>query len=286
MKIEKILKLSIFFHMETEQNKLLDALLKTVDTSQLIEALIKNASVENCNKIKSDLQRGSTLAEFKSKNINKRLYHAEQEETALKISNNIGNLKVLLQITIGQTQSGKTGCMLALTEKVIQQRKIPATNIFIISGVNDNEWRNQTQTRFSGILKSKNIAHRQNFRDLKKRLEDLQDVLIIIDEAHVASREHMTMDNMISQLGLKDVNSLYERNINFVLFSATPNATHRDCKFWGKHSVAVHFLKSGVGYTGCETLKAEGRLRQAISLNREDPKPGDSERTKKIKGVT
>ena len=199
-----------------------------------------------------------------------KLYHPNQEATATEVANTILNdPAVVFQLVKAMTQTGKTGCMLAVIRSCFTLAgcdiKVNPKNIFIITGISSTDWKEQTKKRFPTALKD-NIYHRGELaKKLKIRLTGLRDVVILMDEVHIASKDEMTMSNLLQQTGLRDKDYLRENNINFIEFSATPNKVMEDMSLW-KGYARQHVMLPGIGYKGVHHQLVNGRAFQAKDL--------------------
>ena len=188
---------------------------------------------------------------------NERLYYENQDGTATDVAKTIiEEQSILFQLVIGMTQTGKTACMIAIIEKIFllggMDMKIHPKNIYIITGLSSNDWREQTKDRMPSIIDG-NVYHRNDVKKLYNKLIGARDVLIIMDEVHIASKTGMTIDKALEQYGFKDIPTLCKNNINFVEFSATPNRIFEDMKKWNVNShcyAKYHLMPPGVGYKG------------------------------------
>ena len=195
----------------------------------------------------------------------KELYYDNQAFTASKVVEAIRNVAIVFQMVIAPCQAGKTGCMLAIIEKLLQSdSKVNPYNIFVITGLSDTEWVTQTRKRLPFI--GNNVIHRGQLRKSMGILKNIKNALIIIDECQIASKEEMSLDKQVlEQTGLKDVAYLKENNLNIVEFSATPNSTLDDIELWNTCS-KIHIMKPGQGYKGHSALIENHRLHQAEDL--------------------
>ena len=208
------------------------------------------------------------------------MYYTNQEKLGKILADGIFVASIVFQIVVAMTQSGKTGCMTALIKFCIEneKNKIPAEHIFVITGISSKEWVVQTRGRIP--LDEKQITHRDGLKKLAKTLNGKENVLIIIDEVHIACGKKMSINKMMKDLGYKDIEVLKEKNINFVEFSATPGAVLQDHKDWkaeGKGDIL--FMEPGEGYKGPAELLA-GRAFQWKRLDFEE-----KEREKSIKAI-
>ena len=195
----------------------------------------------------------------------KELYYDNQAVTASKVVTAIRKVGIVFQMVIAPCQAGKTGCMLAVIEKLLQSdSNVNPDNIFVITGLSDTEWVTQTKKRLPFI--GNNVIHRGQLRKSMGILKNIKNALIIIDECQIASKEDMSIDKQVlEQTGLKDVAYLKENNLNIVEFSATPNSTLDDIELWNTCS-EIHIMEPGQGYKGHSALIENHRLHQAEDL--------------------
>ena len=227
---------------------------------------------------KNQLWNSIVEKEIEERIAGRLLIHDNQDETAKEVVDIIINKpKILFQLVNGLTQSGKTGCMIAVIKSCLTMGGcnliINPNNIFIVTGLSSNDWCNQTKGRFPRYLVN-NIFHRGDLKRLGEKLnekvgerkENLRDILIIMDEIHIASKETMSLDKMLIQdTGFKDMKILHERNINFVEFSATPNKVLDDITSWEDYA-KHHVMQAGPGYKGVKEQIDNNKAFQAEDL--------------------
>lgn len=225
--------------------------------------------------------------------------HPPQEEVAKQVTRVIRDEpKVLFQIVCALTQSGKTGAMVSITEKALQTHCIDPDCIYTITGVNAKEWKQQTKHRQLSPFQ-KRVLHRgelyppretnsrRRTKASKKRrrtmnkFAELQNALVIIDEAHVAAAEGMTLDKLLDIICAKNLTELCRRNINIVLFTATPNLLQQEVQTqqWpcGTPCYRMHIMRQGEGYTSIFDLLESGRVSEYENLAAADTKDSDDE---------
>lgn len=100
------------------------------------------------------------------------------------------------------------------------------------------------------------------YNDIKNK----QNILILIDEVHVASMVGMTITNIFKQVGLFDKSYLYDNDIKLVEFSAAPEGTIYDLLKWNNKSSALILSEAGIGYTGAYNLLLQNRVKQYKDL--------------------
>jgi hypothetical protein len=131
-------------------------------------------------------------------------------------------LRYLLAFAL--TQSGKTGSMLSVIHHFLNDHSLttPLDNIFIITGISSNDWVQQTKIRFPDSL-HKHIYHRNNLVQFFIDIESKRDILVILDEVHIASKRKQSLASIFNILHFDDYDFIFRNQIRFVFFTATPN---------------------------------------------------------------
>jgi hypothetical protein len=134
------------------------------------------------------------------------------------------NNELIYFLAFALTQSGKTGSMLSTIHHFLKDPTltIPLDNIFIITGISSKDWVSQTCDRFPESLHHR-IYHRNNLFKFFTDISDKEDVLIILDEVHIASKNDQTIATIFRFLKFDDSDYLLQHKIKFVFFTATPN---------------------------------------------------------------
>jgi hypothetical protein len=220
------------------------------------------------NAEKKELQRESEqlLKEIEfndKKGIN--VLYKEQETCGARVADVFANdLSKVNILVCGKTQTGKTGCMLAVIKSIITTGLLPVNNIFIITGLSSIDWINDTIARMPYALRN-NIFHRGNLKKTIPLIKNKKNCLIIIDEIQIGGEATHTISLVFDMVGLYDVKYLFDNNIKIVQFTATPDGHIYDILKWG-HMSAVIKLEPGRGYTSSNDLLSSGRVRQYKSL--------------------
>lgn len=204
-----------------------------------------------------------------------------QKQFAKTVCDLFNDKKVLYVTSILNTQAGKTGTMISIIEQYVENHCIPFENIYLITGLSSKSWKKQVKDRFPNILETQ-IYHRNDLKDrVSFELTFKKDVLIIMDEMHIAARKKQTMDIMFEELSFAKRENMYEKNIKVVEFSATPDGVLKDRLQWGESSKVV-FGKPGPGYKGIRDFFDENRIFQCKELCgfHNDPKKDTQEEAK------
>jgi hypothetical protein len=173
-----------------------------------------------------------------------------------------------------EMQAGKTGVMAALIRLVLrnQQRlRFRASRIFTITGMSENSWREQTKKRLPRQLRE-NVYHNSSLSQLNEKLKQihvrengLRNILILVDESHIASGKENRPDKLVYTTirSFVPAEEWAARNIRFLTISATDPAKVMSLD---KNQDAVVVLKTTNEYQSVEALQAQGRIHATESL--------------------
>jgi|TARA_B110000259_G_C13972383_1_gene385261 hypothetical protein len=165
----------------------------------------------------------------KMKRQGKEYIYTEQQKFSLDILN---SFKKGVHITtfVAPVQWGKTGVILSLINECCTDDEIfiNPNNVLVMTGMSDNEWKSQTQSRM--IAEFKNSVHHLHGMNNMKLDDDFRDGLIIIDECQIANKEEQSIRKMFIRNNLFDMDFLKKRNIRIVQTSATPDNSLVDAR--------------------------------------------------------
>jgi hypothetical protein len=153
-------------------------------------------------------------------------------------------------LAVAMTQSGKTGSMLSVMEHV------PHEHAFLITGLSSVEWVEQTKLRFPPHFQN-SIFHRNQLPTFVKKVKNLHNVLIIIDENQVAFQPGQTIHKSFVEAQLMDPNDLVQKNVRIVHFTATPPNTD---DFIRSDNMDVVLMNPDSSYVSAFQLLEQGRI--------------------------
>lgn len=178
-----------------DKNKIINSY-KYVDKRKEFHNLTENRSLIKCNNIEYqyDLCNEIRACIKTMRHENNNIYE-NQDKIGYGIYNKFCTDRTLIYaLVIAKTQSGKTGGMLA-TIKYFINDMFPQ-NIYIITGHSSNEWQNQTKERFPFRIKDRVYHRPQLKRKFLDDIKDKQNILIIIDEIHIACKLRQTLHDI------------------------------------------------------------------------------------------
>lgn len=193
-------------------------------------------------------------------------YYPNQRAVAEAVVQEILEGKARFQTVVAQFQSGKTGAMFALRELCLNHPNvIHPQHTYLVGNLSSTEWVNQTKERMPDDMERRIFHRNDTKRKLLKELEGKTDVLIIVDEAHMANKVNMSLDSLMQELGLKDIRAMRERNVHMVFFTATPNRLLEDVERWNE-TAATHIMQPGTNYVGLRQLFENDQAREYQDL--------------------
>jgi hypothetical protein len=210
----------------------------------------------DCGEIENQIKRMKLTKRY--------IPYANQISVASTICNLFNNLSVVIQMVIGYTQSGKTGCMVELIDQITKNdgNPISTQNIFIITGLSSRDWMKQTKGRIPECMRER-IFHNSQLDKFKTAVAGKQNVLIIVDEAHMASKKKQTMSRIFKELNWK-LDYMMENDIKLVQFSATPDGLifALNGPKWPEEHYKITTMKPGSGYFGAKQMNERKQLKQ------------------------
>ena len=197
-----------------------------------------------------------------------------QRKFGKDVANCFLDKKVVNVLALAPTQSGKTGSMVALCYECLnrQELAVPKDNIFVFTGLSSREWVNQTQQRFPSWMRD-HICHRNKLPYLLECLMGKKNVLIIVDEAHIAAKKNQSLFKLYQALKVYDITNLYEKDIKIVQFTATPDQLQQSMPLlFGNNAHRVAHMQVPDNYVSALWLRKQDRVWQAKKLyDEEDP---------------
>ena len=155
------------------------------------------------------------------------IIYPNQEKIANDICDKFYNNSNLINcLVIGRAQSGKTGIMIATIRQYVKKNIIPTDNIYIITPLFDNDWIKQTKDRVPECI-HKNIYHRNHLSKLANEIKNKTNVLLLLDEIHIACKNNQSVNKFINDIGLNNKDEFLKK-YKIVEFSATPDGTIYD----------------------------------------------------------
>ena len=210
------------------------------------------------------------LKKYDAEDNNDMIVYRSQEEMSFKITDFLLSNGLIVTLC-ASPQWGKTGVALhvayTLCTFIDYKKIIIYIIVFILSGMNDNDWKIQTKDRMLDCWKD-NVYHRGNLKKFFKKIskKDLTDCLIIIDECHIANQYKHTITKELKKAQILDIDYLKNSNIKILQISATPSSSLIDAEKWGPEYHKKIVPKPEDSYVSFETILNENRIRPLYDL--------------------
>jgi len=185
-----------------------------------------------------------------------------QRATATLIVSDLEDGTLVFIGVVGETQSGKTGTMIATIKQYMKKNIIPIENIYIITGLSDIMWCKQTKERVPDSIMDR-VFHRRDLLTPKflDEIKNKKNVLILMDEVHLAAKEKQTIYKCFNAAGLLDKENLFKNDIKIIQFTATPDGIYGDLNNWNNGSKII-ISKPSANYTSSKDLVEQKRVFQ------------------------
>lgn len=171
-------------------------------------------------------------------------------------------LHFLSMLCVASCQVGKTGTQVAVVDEWLKDDDNYVDNAFIITGLSSIDWVRQNKGRFPKIMKD-NISHRPGLTKLSQKIKEKKNILIIVDEVHLACLKTQTLSKMLFDTLTPEY--MRENNIKVVYFSATPNQIQEYQELHPEYADVVR-MEPGNGYKGIDYFKEKERMFESVRL--------------------
>lgn len=177
------------------------------------------------------------------------------------IQSHFSNKHILHTLAIAPTQSGKTGSMLSTCFHMLNHKDtyVPPQHIFVFTAHSSREWLLQTKQRFPDFMHD-NIFHRPQASALLNKIKNKQNILLILDEAHIAAKPFQTLFNIFDKSRFFDFQFCYDNNIKILSFTATPNALPQHFTHSWKSSHVNTYMEVPESYKGIQQMIQNKRI--------------------------
>ena len=169
-----------------------------------------------------------------------------------------------------KTKVGADGLMIELAKLMATHPDdtfvVNTESIRILTGMSNTGWERDMIEKSPSFLKDKIIHHG---RLSKANLQHIRDSLIIIDEIDTGNKEFQVLHKVLRDADLLDVTQLVERNIRFVLISATMMKERYDLYQWDDLHEAFQ-MTIPPEYVGHDYFLTKGIIKEFYSLNKKE----------------
>lgn len=166
---------------------------------------------------------------------------------------------------IAPMQWGKTGVLFYVADEMVRKGNVNGySNVFLLTGMSDNDWRKQTRERAPEEMKG-NILHRGNLNRAAKRIsENIRDALFIVDECHFGALRGMTLYRFFQKVGIYNIEMMRTRNLRILQTSATPEISLINAQSWPSELHTLIKPDIPVSYFGVKDILASDTFHHSL----------------------
>jgi len=189
------------------------------------------------------------------------IYPDQKEQAELIFKKFFEENKIAITLIL-ECQGGKTGIAVYTAYLLCTIGKIPADNIYFITGMSDKDWQGQTEER---VLKSfeDHVMHRPKLKNLKQIRNNS---FLILDESHFGTESGGDVKKAFEANKFFDTDALEKKNIKILFTSATPDGLMLDsCKVFGEKHCKMKFIPPDT-YYGCKKMLQNGKVKELGDL--------------------
>ena len=136
---------------------------------------------------------------------------------------------------------------------------VPPQHIFVFTAHSSRDWLEQTKARFPEFMADR-IYHRTQLPALIQAIQHKQNVLLILDEVHIAAKPFQSLYQLFTSCKFFDLDYNFANNIKILSFTATPNVLHEHfAASWQSSHCSIH-MDVPQQYVGIDTLLKQNRL--------------------------
>jgi hypothetical protein len=195
--------------------------------------------------------------------------YPNQIEDANIICNKFHKGEVRVISIVKKTKVGMDGLMIELAKHMSTHPDndfiIHRDNIYFITGMSNKSWEDDMKKKIPSCFEN-NVFHHGKLQQLKNKLKNIKNALIIIDEIDCGDQEDQKLHKLLKKSGILDIKYMEENNIRFVFVSATMiNELHDLFKWGNKHF--THFMTIPDNYIGHKEFLDLGIIKEYYQIN-------------------
>jgi hypothetical protein len=192
-----------------------------------------------------------------------------QKEDALQIVDKFYSTSIRGISIIKRTKVGMDGLMIEIAVRMSSHSDdsflIHRNNIFMITAMNNLLWEIDLKDKVPNCFRD-NVYHHGKLQQLSKKLKNIKNALIIIDEIDTGDKEDQKLHLLLKVSGILDMRYMEENNIRFIFVSATMIQELRELYKWGdKHD--FFYMSIPKTYIGHEEFLTKGIIQEFYPIH-------------------
>lgn len=180
------------------------------------------------------------------------------------------NTKIRAVSVLKRTKLAMDGLMIEISKlfatHIDDNFALHRDNIFIITGMSNRLWEDDMKDKVPNCFKN-NVYHHGKLEKFHKRVKNVKNVLIIIDEVDTGDKRFQMLHTILKGCGFLDLKCMNENNIRFVFVIATRiNQIHELTK-WGDEHHSTYSMTVPDNYIGHNEFFERGITKEYYLVN-------------------
>lgn len=193
-------------------------------------------------------------------------YPNQNEDALAAVKRFVDNPNLRILSGMKKVKVGASGFIYRLLQYAVSSPRlwVNHANCFVVTGMSNKQWEIDMKKDAPEAIRD-NIYHHGKLKKIEKKVKDMRNGLVVIDEIDTASKEWQLLHKILEpRLDLEDMR---QRNNRFVFVSATMFTELKELMHWegGVHDHMV--LSIGSNYMGHAEFDALGMIQDSFSMN-------------------
>ena len=196
--------------------------------------------------------------------------YENQKIDALNIIEKFYNTDIQVVSVLKRTKLGMDGLMIELSKLFATHADdgfaVHRDNIFIITGMSNLLWEEDMKEKIPNCFKN-NVYHHGKLEKLQKRLKDIKNAVIIIDEIDTGDKKHQRLHTILHGCGILDMKMIKTNNIKLVFVSATSFNQVHELQKWGDNCHTIYSMTIPDNYIGHNDFVERGIIQEFYTID-------------------
>ena len=195
--------------------------------------------------------------------------YPNQKEDAIRVCDTFYKTPTRVVSIVKRTKVGMDGLMIEIAKNMCTHSDdnfvLNSDNILFPTAMSNKAWEDDMKRKMPDCFRN-NVYHHGKLQNLKDKLEDIKNALIIIDEIDTGDKEGQKLHLLLKESGVLDMEYMETNNIRFIFVSATMvNELHELYKWGDKHH--THRMTIPDSYIGHKEFLERGIIQEYYPIN-------------------
>lgn len=192
-----------------------------------------------------------------------------QKEDAIIICNKFYETPIRAISIIKRTKVGMDGLMIEIAKNMTTHPDnnfaLHRKNVFFITGMSNKSWETDLKYKMPSCFEE-NVYHHGKLKDVKPKLKNIENALIIIDEIDNGDKKDQKLHKTLKDSGVLDIKYMEKNNVRFIFVSATMRNELKELSKWkDKHN--LYYMTIPDNYIGHKEFLDLGIIKEFYDIN-------------------